>query len=382
VRSQLPTVALTVGCLALVAVGQPARADDGVPTGQFVLQVAPSSPAIVRNAGAAKLLISIATANGGVLRTVRGHLSDHDEAVRFPAFDPSSTGPRAVIRVTNPGGDDLLDPGKGRFEFGADIMLDEDSASKAPGSTDNGNNVLQRGLYDNPSQFKLQVDGQHATCLVKGRAGTVQVRSGSTISPDRWYRLQCVRNGDDVTLTVTSWGSDGKAIVKSTTKSGSTGDMSPQNVEVPLSVGGKLNKIGRINDETDQFNGLIENAYLDAGTVVTVPTPGSTPVVAKPSALTMHSNKAHPERGKKVRFHGHLGPAVRAAVGAHLTLSFKGKGEGSFTQLRKTRVAADRSYRFGAVVVGGRGKYRVMFTGNHELLGSRAKLKYRHRAFR
>lgn len=378
----MPAVAAAVCPLVLVLAGPPVAADDTAPSGQFVMQVVSPPAAPVRNAGAARLLVSVVTANGGALQTVHGHLSPQDEAVRFPAFDPSSAGARAIIRVANPAGTDVLDPGKGRLEFGADIMVDQLSEAEGAASTDNGNNVMQRGLYGNSSQFKLQVDGPRATCLVKGRAGSVVVKSTTQVQPDRWYRLQCVRDGEDVTLTVTTWQSDGSAVVTRTTRTGPTGDMSPGSSTIPLSVGGKLNKIGRINDEADQFNGLIENAYLDAGTTVKVPSPGDTPVVAKASSLTLHPSRPHPRRGTKVRFHGTLHPALAAAVGARLALAYRAKGEHGFRVLRRTHVRSDHTFRFRKVVVAGRGTFRVTFTGNAELLGSRAKLRYRHRAFR
>ena len=48
-------------------------------------------------------------------------------------------------------------------------------------------------------------------------------------------------------------------------ESGSTGSLDPTDrASLPLSVGGKLNADGGIvKDNTDQFNGLIDNVLLD-----------------------------------------------------------------------------------------------------------------------
>lgn len=184
-------------------------------------------------------------------------------AARFPRHSPSATAPAAVVRIRNAGPADGLDPGTGRFTFAADVKLDTLTATA--GSADDGDNVVQRGLYGDVSQYKIQVDHGRPMCRIKGRSGTVEVRSPVVVQPWRWYRLTCVRDGGRVTLSVTSWASDGTPTTTSTARDGATGSMRPASSGVPLSVGGKLSASGGIVASADQLSGLVDNVRLHLG---------------------------------------------------------------------------------------------------------------------
>jgi hypothetical protein len=123
----------------------------------------------------------VAARHGGTLGEGAGRDgAGSNRAVRFPAHSAATDAPRAVVRVV-PEGPDALDPGTGRFESGADVVLDATSESGAVGSTDNGDNLVQRGLFDDLSQYKVQLDARRPSCRVKGSAGTVFVTASMSV---------------------------------------------------------------------------------------------------------------------------------------------------------------------------------------------------------
>jgi hypothetical protein len=216
----------------------------------------------VANAGTAVTRQRIVTQNGGFLvarwsRTGRF-------AADYPAFDGSTRGPRAVVAVTNAGATDALSPGAASFAFGADVRRDPVSTGTP---SDNGNNVVQRGLFGDVAQFKVQLDNGHPLCRVKGDLGVLSVNSRLFLRSNTWYRIICVRqvsvSGDHLALTVAPVrldGTPGPAVSSSSAvlPVGDTGF----SYDTPLSVGGKLNPNLTIVAASDQFNGWIDNAFL------------------------------------------------------------------------------------------------------------------------
>lgn len=189
-------------------------------------------------------------------------------AADFPAF--ARSGSRAIVAVqTLAGAADGMNPGTQRLEFGADVLLDAGTTAVA-GSTDDGNNIVQRGLYNDSAQFKLEVDGTQPRCRVKGGGSSVDFGAATTITPGRWYRLRCLRPGgsNTVTLSVTPIAADGTLgtpVARSRTASGSIGSLGFAR-DVPLTVGGKLNRsLSLASPSSDQFNGLVDNIVLRLG---------------------------------------------------------------------------------------------------------------------
>lgn len=218
------------------------------------------------NTGKAPVSVAVVRRSGGTIGGEGGIGADGRStgyAARFPRHATSSNAPAAVVRIRNAGSADGLDPGTGRFTVAADVKLD--TLTSTPGSGDDGDNVVQRGLYSDVTQYKLQVDARRPMCRIKGRSGTVELRSSVVMQPWRWYRLTCVRDGGRVTLSVTSWSSDGTATTTSTARNGATGSMRPSSSGVPLSVGGKLSASGSILASADQLNGLVDNVRLHFG---------------------------------------------------------------------------------------------------------------------
>lgn len=209
--------------------------------------------ALLAQSGNADLRVRELTARGGDIDRVSGQPGGR--AARFPRYRQSDA-PVAVISVVDESGGDDLAPGSRDFTFGADFALDRTSQGS---STDNGNNLVQRGLYNDPMQYKIELDGRQPRCRVKGSAGAVLVRSSLRVSPDVWYDVRCSRAGSRVVLEVTRL-SNGRTWRDA--RSGSIGSLQISRT-VPLSVGGKLAHATRIAGSSDQFNGRVDNVFLN-----------------------------------------------------------------------------------------------------------------------
>jgi hypothetical protein len=207
----------------------------------------------VVNQGTADVASVMVTDGGGQWRSV----DRHGQSIETPAYRPGSDAPVAILRVTPVGEEgDALAPGYSSFEFGAEFRLDAVSDGS---STDNGDNLMQRGLSGDEAQFKLQLDHQRPACRIKGSAGAVQVVSPSTVPAFTWFRAACRRFNDRVVLTVTELQSGEQTV---TTVDGHTGSLRPESADVPLSIGGKLNAHGGIVSSSDQYNGFIDDVFL------------------------------------------------------------------------------------------------------------------------
>lgn len=184
-------------------------------------------------------------------------------AAQFPAHNPNAGGPRAVIAITNTTAADAMNPGTSRFVFGADFRVDSTTAVNT--AYDNGNNLVQRGLYHEPAQFKVEIDRNRAVCRVKGSAGSITVRSAE-LSANRWYRALCERvPGSHDTLRITL--TDLSTAVRSYAVSSRQGTIGSVDFSLarPMSVGGKLASAGRIASSSDQFNGAVDNVLFRIG---------------------------------------------------------------------------------------------------------------------
>jgi hypothetical protein len=219
---------------------------------------------VATNHGTSSVRVTAVSLDGGRVVSASARPGASGRAVRLPRFDPTRPAPRAVLRIASTGSTDGLDARSGPIRFGADFVLD--AASAQPGSAvDDGNNLVQRGLWDDPAQLKLEVDSGRLTCRVKGRSGEVTVISTTTVRPGTWHRAVCQRSGQRVTLTLGTWSSAGAFTARSWSEAGTTGSLSPSAASVPWSVGGKLRNDGAVHPATDQFNGSIDNVVLSLG---------------------------------------------------------------------------------------------------------------------
>lgn len=215
--------------------------------------------------GSVPVEIAVATIGGGVIEVGDGPVEDL--GLDMPDLSDGEDYPRAVVGITAAETDpDPLAPGEADFTFSADFRLDSTSVGAA---VDNGDNILQRGLASDRSQFKLEIGGGRPRCRVAGSEGAVDVAlAGAPLRAERWYHAECSRQGDVVTLAVATYLSDGSmstAVVS--TENGPTGALAWPEPRTPISVGGKLAANGHvIRSATDQFNGLLANPVLDIQT--------------------------------------------------------------------------------------------------------------------
>lgn len=211
--------------------------------------------------GSLPLVVEIVTKSGGAINVGEGR--DGEAVLDLPAFEQQEEPPRAFLRITAESPDsgvDSLAPGRADFLFGAEFVLDEESSGTR---VDDGDNLMQRGLASDPSQYKLELDRGRPNCEIKGTEGTVRVQGAARVTDGRWYRVRCSRQDDTVTLFVTEFFPGGDAVETVSEETGPIGSVEWPRSETPLSVGGKLAANGgMIQSATDQFNGMISNPVL------------------------------------------------------------------------------------------------------------------------
>jgi hypothetical protein len=262
--------ALSVGAVSTVAhaAQQPAKTPKAPPR-ELELDIEQAAPSggytSFVNSGSAVLRVSVVTDDGGALLDARPRIDPaSDRAVRYPRYDGDPAAPHAVIQIVDRRGADDLDPGLQPFRFGADFNLDTLSEDAEPGGRDNGDNLIQRGFFDQSAQYKIQLDHRIAMCRVKGSLGAVEVSSPVHPVPGTWYRVQCSRRDNQLTIVVTRW-DDGMPTSLRQSAIGPIGVVSPVSRTIPVSVGGKLARRGVINEASDQFNGRIDNVFIRIG---------------------------------------------------------------------------------------------------------------------
>lgn len=131
---------------------------------------------------------------GAVVVTVAG-------ANRYLRF-PGKCAPAKLVcpRVLLEAPDDAdLDPGARRFQWGASVRV---LTNQLGGSS----NVVQKGLYDTDSQWKLQIGPTYgkAQCVLvgQGSAQSYVARSSATVADGTWHKILCERNGRKLTVSV------------------------------------------------------------------------------------------------------------------------------------------------------------------------------------
>jgi len=213
----------------------------------------------VTNAGIARISTSVATAQGG--RAMLAHGVEGGYGLRFPAFLAGTSTPAAAVVVRAVGSPDVLSPGSQDFRFGADFALDRLSDGT---DTDNGNNVVQRGLSEDPLQYKLQVDHRVPSCRVAGAEGVAVVASEVEVVPERWYRASCLRSGDRLVLTMVPWTGTGWGTAHVSSVVSPTGRVQFDDLATPLAIGAKVSADGALTTSaTDQFNGVVDNVHFE-----------------------------------------------------------------------------------------------------------------------
>jgi hypothetical protein len=114
---------------------------------------------------------------------------------------------------------------------------------------------MERGLYADRGQWKLQVDHGLVSCRIKGDQNSVVATVYPNVARGAWYRAGCARRGDTITATLRRLGT---ARVYSTSVSRSIGSVNVSGY--PMSIGGKADRNGdAVSGNSDQFNGAVDN---------------------------------------------------------------------------------------------------------------------------
>ena len=240
--SSTPTPAAPPGALLLDFDSIP-----GLDAGRTVSEVTAS--------GGVGAEVRVATSGAAALESAKG--PDGSGAVRFPAYTGTTTSPAValVVNAVTPG---RLDPDDDDFEFGASFKLDARSSGS---EADDGDNLVQRGAYDSPGQFKIQLDHRMLSCRILGDDGEIFVKADELVGPGVWYSASCEREGEEVSLALTRLDGDGDS--RTWQGFGPTGVVAVGGF--PLSVGGKVSPDGVPVASADQFNGVVDDVFLTLG---------------------------------------------------------------------------------------------------------------------
>ena len=210
-------------------------------------------PGVV-NVGVAEVRVEIATAHAGRVRLAPDPAGRG--AARFPGHSEAADHPAAALVVWEVKGG-ALSPGKRDFTFGAAFNLDDVSEG---GEADNGDNVVQRGLFADAQQFKLQVDHGVPSCRIAGTDGAVVVKWAGNVTRGKWMAATCTRQGRLVRLTL--WDVASGRSLGTVQGEGDIGALHFDST-TPFGVGAKVLEDGRVSSSSDQFNGVIDEVYFD-----------------------------------------------------------------------------------------------------------------------
>lgn len=216
------------------------------------------------NSGPLDVRIEIVTADGGRVTSEPGVTG---RAARFPRH---ADAPRSAALLVWPAGEeDSLAPGADPFRFGVDFRLDPVSADPTTGTDDeqstgdNGDNLVQRGLFEDGAQYKLQVDHGVVSCRIAGDLGELFVEADTPVVPESWYRVACERDASGLTLSLQPWVTDDWGTPRTWTAAGTVGEIR-LDPTVPLSIGAKTGSDAVIvRSASDQFNGVLDDVFVD-----------------------------------------------------------------------------------------------------------------------
>lgn len=215
------------------------------------------------SSGTAPVDVTMLTLRGGRVRRTEG---PDGTAARLPAWRRHRAVAAAVeVRPRSGATRDPLQLGANDFEVGADFRLD---ARSAGGRRDDGDNLLQRGLFTDVSQVKVQVDHGVPSCRVAGDAGELVASTRVTVERGAWYRVRCVRQAGSLTIRLAALvrpAAGGPPVASDLEQSTVTGDVGALSwpTATPFTVGAKATAGGElVRSETDQFNGAVDDVYL------------------------------------------------------------------------------------------------------------------------
>jgi len=207
------------------------------------------------NAGSAQVRTEVSTAHSGRIRLAPD--PQGGGAARFPAYDGTEAAPVAALLVWD-ATEGELSPGERDFTFGATFALDELSEGA---DSDNGDNLVQRGLYADAQQLKIQVDHGVPSCRVAGAEGEVVAALPEPVPSDTWVTVTCTRVGREVTLEVRDATTGRRSGI--VTETGRTGALDFP-ATTPFGIGAKVLADGAVpTSASDQFNGTLDEVFFD-----------------------------------------------------------------------------------------------------------------------
>ncbi|MBY8872185.1 LamG domain-containing protein [Micromonospora sp. PLK6-60] len=175
---------------------------------------------------------------GSISRITRPNGTGSSPALAFPAVGS------AIVQVPNAAN---LNPGTQDFTISALVKVTSAQVTE-------GANLIQKGLFADPAQWKLQLDGGKPGCRIKGTRGpdTVELLATATtsIADQGWKFVQCKRRGDLLTVHVDN--------VQVADKDKATMDITST---AKVTIGAK----GTGLSNNDQFRGALDNAILSIG---------------------------------------------------------------------------------------------------------------------
>ncbi|WP_067501594.1 LamG-like jellyroll fold domain-containing protein [Actinoplanes sp. TFC3] len=171
-----------------------------------------------------------------------------DKYAAFPATcaPKAATCARSLLEGTD---DPQLDPGTRLFRWGATVRV---TKAQVVGSS----NVMQKGVYDTESQWKMQIGANQAKaqCVVIGQGSAKPdiylVRSTVGVADNKWHDVMCQRSGSFLTVYVDGKDS-GHITIPATLSIGNA---------KPLRIGGP-----NFNTTSDMFHGLLDDVYARLG---------------------------------------------------------------------------------------------------------------------
>ncbi|MGX6604573.1 laminin G domain-containing protein [Micromonosporaceae bacterium Da 78-11] len=152
--------------------------------------------------------------------------------------------PRALLEAPD---DADLNPGLRRFRWAAAIRV-------LPTQLTDSSNILQKGLANTESQWKMQIGPNHGKvqCVVTGPGSprSYIARSSATVADGKWHRIICERSGGSLAVAV-----DGVVSNRVAVPAG----LSISNKR-PLRIGGP-----NFSNSSDLYHGWLDDVYAALG---------------------------------------------------------------------------------------------------------------------
>jgi len=120
--------------------------------------------------------------------------------------------------------------------------------------TSGGENIVQKGVWNSSSMYKLQVDGVagHPSCVLRGVGArrTYIAVSSVTVADGRWHWVMCDRQGATLRILVDGVPTGQRAVPAALSITNSA----------PLRVAGK-----NLSQSNDQYHGALDNVFVIVG---------------------------------------------------------------------------------------------------------------------